>query len=391
MITGVLLAALVFGPEVKLLPPDNLALSFGSSVAVTELWALVGAPCARPDCMGAAFLFRRLEPGRWDAGTILVPSDLRQKGNFGASVALQGDWAVVGAPARNGPGLSGAAYVFHRAPDATWSQVARLVSPAGQVDDRFGESVAIEEDLIAVGAFLESAHATKSGAVYVFRRTGEQTWDDVTRLVTPVPYQNGELGVSVAMSGRSLVAGAFGIGTAYVYRQTWPNSWDRGTALNRPDSSGSHLGERVAIHGDYVILGAHLDFRSGREAGAAFVYHRAADGTWDAGTRLVAPDLLAGDGLGYSVAIWGDRAVAGALKKPGKAGRAQGAVYLFTRTGESTWRTGVLVLPSDPAEEALYGASVSMWESLVLVGAPGDRTAWFDAGAAYVYKDLRGD
>jgi hypothetical protein len=101
-------------------------------------------------------------------------------------VAISGDYAIVGAQFEDGGGTdAGAAYVFHRDPlTGAWDAGTKLVAPDAQAFDEFGFSVAISGDYAVVGARLEDGGAgdplSAAGAAYVFRRTGLNAWDTGT-------------------------------------------------------------------------------------------------------------------------------------------------------------------------------------------------------------------
>ena len=138
--------------------------------------------------------------------------------------------------------------------------------------DNFGESVFINGDYAVVGAYHEDGGPGnlifRSGAVYVFRRTGENTWDSGTKIMAPDAQENDSFGVSVSLDGDYLVVGAHGedggdgdpmpdSGAAYVFRRTDLNSWDTGTKISAPDAQDDDwFGKSVSISGDYVIVGA---------------------------------------------------------------------------------------------------------------------------------------
>ncbi len=92
---------------------------------------------------------------------------------FGVSVAVSGDTAVVGASKEDAGGSNaGAAYVFGRNEGGTdmWGEVKKLTALDAQAGDYFGISVAVSGDTAVVGACCEDAGGTNAGAAYVFQR-----------------------------------------------------------------------------------------------------------------------------------------------------------------------------------------------------------------------------
>merc|ERR1712000_300414 len=96
---------------------------------------------------------------------------------FGTSVAISGNYVVVGANGEDAGGSgAGAAYIFHRTGSNTWDAGVKIVATDPQASDEFGKSVAISGDYVVVGAYGEDAGGDNAGAAYIFHRT-ETTWD----------------------------------------------------------------------------------------------------------------------------------------------------------------------------------------------------------------------
>ena len=199
-------------------PPNEASKQFGAAVAMSGDRALVGAPgddSVATDA-GASYV-HDLSNGQI-IHKVTVASGQAQD-HFGSSVALSGTTAVIGAWGDDQNGnLSGAAYVF----DATTGQQVFKLSPShSNVEQRFGHSVAIDGNVIAVGAWGDTVLGENSGAVYLFDAT---TGQEFGRLVAPDGAQGDQFGISVAISGGLVVAGAHYAddgapisGTAYVF------------------------------------------------------------------------------------------------------------------------------------------------------------------------------
>src|SRR5690606_6669767 len=169
---------------------------FGWSVALDGDTALVGAP--REDDggsnAGAAYVFVR-GGGVWSQQAKLVAGDAQLGDQLGWSVAFDGDTALVGANGEDGAGTdAGAAYVFVRS-GASWEQQAKLMAVDAETNDQFGLSVALDGDTALVGAYGESAFA---GAAYVFVRSGGG-WSEQCKLVAGDAQSGDQFGWSVAL------------------------------------------------------------------------------------------------------------------------------------------------------------------------------------------------
>ncbi len=161
---------------------------------------------------GAVYVFERNLGGEnnWGLRTKIVPPVIGTEDEFGWSVALSGDNLIVGVPGEAGG--TGAAFVFNRnqgSPDG-WGQVQVISHPQPNTLDEFGSSVEIQDDLAVVGAIREgSTLGTRTGAVYIFRETAPGVWTQIQRLTPSAPFANDDFyGVSVALDGTTLVVGA---------------------------------------------------------------------------------------------------------------------------------------------------------------------------------------
>ncbi len=109
---------------------------------------------------------------KWEASVAqkIMASDAQALDEFGASAAISGDYVVVGAYGEDaGGGEAGAAYIFHRT-GTTWDAGVKIVATDPQAYDEFGKSVAISGNYAVVGAYGESAGGSYAGAAYIFHR-----------------------------------------------------------------------------------------------------------------------------------------------------------------------------------------------------------------------------
>ncbi len=332
--------------------------------------------------------------------------------SFGLSVALSsaGDDALVGADGTDtdGGNFSGVAFLFGRDPEGRWSSRAELMAPDGQPDDAFGSAVALSGsgDRALIGSVLDDTFlGVDSGSAWVFARAGDGTWSDEGRLLNPGGAQGDGFGVSVALSSSegdtALVgadgasgAGGVGSGSVTVFTRAADGSWSLQQSLEASDSAeGDAFGVSVALSssGDTAIVGADFDTTPlGQNSGSAWIFQRAAEGSWSPQAQLLAPDGLADDAFGYSVALSssGDMALVGAHGDDIVAGPAAGSAHVFTRSAEGIWSHEAQLLAPDGAEGDRFGFSVALGSSgdTALVGADLDDSArGVDGGTAYFF------
>ncbi|MCI0651352.1 MAG: FG-GAP repeat protein [Planctomycetes bacterium] len=147
-------------------------------------------------------------------------------------------------------------------------------------------------------------------------------------------------------------------------------------------AAGDRLGYSLAISGDFAIAGATQDDDNGEDAGAAYLFEFE-DGQWGEQEKLLASDGTAGDGFGVSVAIFGDVAIVGAWFDDDD-GMDSGSAYLFRFDG-TAWVEEARLLPSDGAAGEYFGIAVAAAADRVVVGAGWDEENGAISGAAYVY------
>ena len=317
----------------------------------------------------------------------LIADDAASGDEFGVSVAISGDYALVGARLE-GPGGDdfGAAYVFVRQ-GTTWTQQAKLTAADANEDDRFGLAVAISGAHVLVGATGDDDVKDDAGAAYVFVRNGA-TWTEQVKLNAGDAVNGDAFGNAVALDGATAVIGAVGdnfpdgnSGSAYVFVRDGA-VWSEQTKIFASDGVPDNMfGNAVSIQGDYIIVGMSRDDDEGEDAGSAYVFVR--DGaSWSRQAKLVAGDATAGDEFGHAVAIDGVYALVGV---PGNddGGDSAGSVYVFKRDG-ATWTEQAEITASDGEAGDEFGTAVALSGITGLVGAPIADFQLVPAGAAYV-------
>ena len=246
--------------------------------------------------------------------------DVTEGDEFGTFVAVAGDVVVVGA--REHDKATGKVYLYSK-PQTGWAstnaETAQLTSSDGDEGDYFGETVAIEGDTIVVGA---DGDGSDTGSAYVFVKpvSGWGTGSQTAKLTASDGAQDDELGGSVALDGEIIVVGARGdesdTGSAYVFIKPGAG-WDDGNEAAKLTASASNgaqddeLGGSVAIDGDIIVVGARGDDRN---TGSAYVFVKPGDGWGDGNeaAKLTASDGALNDQFGWSVAVNGDTVVVGA-------------------------------------------------------------------------------
>ena len=379
--------------ETKLTASDGAGGDqYGSSVALAGDTIVAGAFGDNNDNglnSGSVYVLTRTGM-TWTEQAKLMASDGASDDQFGRSVAIDEDTIVVASYFDDDNGeQSGSVYVFvHNG--TTWTQQAKLTSTTGSAGDQFGFSVAIDADTIVVGAYLDDDNgSTNSGSASVYTRTGNN-WTEQAKLTPSNGAASDNFGVSVAISGDTIVVGARGAdgngitnrGSASVYTRTG-NTWTMQAKLTASDGAmDDQFGRSVAMDGDTVVIGAWLDDDKGEQSGSAYVFMRMG-ATWTEQAKLVASDGAAADQLGLSVAIASDTIVVSADEDDDN-GTTSGSAYVFMRTG-TTWTEQVKLLASDGTAGDNFGWSVAIDGATIVVGAQQDDDNGADSGSAYIH------
>ncbi|HEX9696866.1 MAG TPA: FG-GAP repeat protein [Actinomycetota bacterium] len=316
----------------------------------------------------------------------LTAIDAAAGDRFGRSVSVSGDTAVVGSYFDDDAGSeSGSAYVFTRS-GTTWTQQAKLTASDAAAGDQFGFSVSVSGDTAVVGSLLDDDAGSNSGSAYVFTRTGS-TWTQQAKLTATDAAAGDQFGFSVSVSGDTAVVGSLldddagsNSGSAYVFIRSG-STWTQQAKLTATDAAaGAQFGVSVSVSGDTAVVGSWFDDSF---SGSAYVFSRSGS-TWTQQAKLTATDAAAFDQFGVSVSVSGDTAVVGSWYDADPRTET-GSAYVFSRSG-STWTQQAKLTASDAAALDNLGNSVSVSGDTVVVGSHQDDDAGSDSGSVYVFE-----
>ena len=278
-----------------------------------------------------------------------------------------------------------------------WVQEAKLTSPDPDPDEGFAHDSALSGDVVVVGAPSAYIPGVQSGAAYTFRYDPQESQWAYEATLTASGFESAYLfGYSVAIDGDVILIGArdaeidgmVQAGSAYVFRYDPDSSaWVEEAKLTDPDGEQCDLfGVSVSIRGHVALIGAHGNVDAGGGTGAAFVFRRDAKGPgdWSFEQQLTAFDAQGLAWFGVSVSLADDVAVIGAPQLDSQIG----AAYVLRYDGKS-WVHEAKLLASEPVGPfPMFGKSVSInaKPNSVVIGAPLDFTLGFEAGAAYVFR-----
>ncbi|SNR15294.1 hypothetical protein [Tenacibaculum jejuense] len=302
------------------------------------------------EAAGKVYVYTNDGSGNWSQQTILTASDSFAGDNFGSSIALQGNYLVVGASAQTNSSAvdTGAAYLFEYDGSSTWTEVAIFEPSDGSSDDRFGVSASIEGNMVLIGA----RNGSVGGCAYLYENDGTGTFTYTeTKLEPQVQsnYSGARFGHDVLIkNGRAYVSGPYdyssvgnaSAGSVQVWDQANDGTWLRTHRL-RGTLTNETFGWSIDVEGDYLAIGAmkfETSSTSTANEGRVYVYKADINGDYLDSNRVMIQntdkDSFADQRLGTDVAIengflyvgtWGD-------------GKTNGdAVYIFKDDGTNNW------------------------------------------------------
>jgi hypothetical protein len=299
---------------------------------------------------------------------MILGDGVRAYDNFGAAIAASGSLLAVGAPNTDLEGArnTGAVYLFQYK-SGRWQQVARLTPEPAEPDARFGSALALDGDILAVGAPYEynPRSGNASGAVYIFTRSGSK-WTQSARLAGQDGLPFDLFGSSLALQGKDLAVGASAAdtlngrdaGSVYMYRQDG-REWTRQARLGADALAFDHFGQALVFSGENLLVGVpDADLPEGANAGQVVVYRQVQAG-WAELERLQAAQPAPQAGFGAQLAVLGDWIAVLAPQEYQKPGPVPpyavawestfGVAHVFERAG-GEWQPRARLFPEAASE-----------------------------------------
>jgi hypothetical protein len=391
--------------------------NFGHSVAISGDTIVIGSYQDNcffgEDCGSVHVYVQNADTGIYEHKAKLTAEQESAYHYFGYSVSVSGDTILVGNYRYDPAGVSdgGMAYIFEK-PLSGWSnmhETAILTSVDTESFDNFGISVAIDGDIAVVGNSRKSCtNGDNCGAVYIFQKTGV-TWSDMTqtaKLTVLASQANNYFGGSVSINGNTVVVGAHGVGcssgqycgSAYVFNNIIAASGsvtEDATLIASDADAYDFFGVSVSISGNNIIVGASGDICSnGNNCGAAYMFNTTSlsVGENEESGKLTASDATAESFFGNAVSINDNLVLVGAPRSDCSAGNDCGASYLYSNPiggWKDSNKESNKIVASDAAASDRFGSGVAIDNGYIVIGAEnatvGSKTS---AGDAYLYKAM---
>ena len=309
----------------------------------------------------------------------LTADDAQTEDTYGRSVDMSGDKVIIGADGEDEGGTDAGAAYIHARSGITWTQQAKLVPTDTVTNSQFGYSVAIDGDRAIVGAVADDDNGSASGSAYIFAYDGI-TWTQQAKLVPTDTVTNSRFGHSVAIDGDRAIIGVIGASAAYIFAYNG-SAWVQEDKLT-PAFTHFQYGYSVAIDGDTAVVGTNQQ----TDDAPVFVYTRSGS-TWSLQAELTASDTIFPHNVGRSVAVRGDTLVIGADVGNLSSSTQRGNAFVFTRSGTSWLQRAKLAVVEPTVSNNYFGFSVDINadEDKIVVGAYNETTNVVRAGSAYIF------
>jgi len=267
----------------------------------------------------------------------------------------------------------------------------------------FGSSIAIDGDVMVVGAIRDSAAGPDSGSAYIFERDDSGQWIQQLKIVPEDIESNDFFGTSVSVSGNTVAIGAVGdvfdanpelfsfTGSVYIYKKT-ETTWELEEKINAPEEHDA-FGMSVALSGDTLFVGAinaqqviEWDYYQGKVC----VYKRDPKTTplWST-SQAPLFEYNSKAYFGNAMAFNNDTLMVGAMShtsyKPWRGDDVGATAVLGLNNNE--WTLAQSLIPDKPTTDARFGFSIAIQDDLAVIGSLEGSSAGDYSGAAYVYRN----
>ncbi len=365
---------------------------YGTTVSIDGDYALVGAPFDddNGDASGAAYIYYNDGTG-WVEQIKLIPADVEPEARFGRAVSIDGDYAVIGtAPLDISGAKMGAVYIFVR-DGSTWIQQAKLEATDGSFAIRFGTSVDLDGANLIIGSHQDRDQGSQAGAAYIFSRNGS-TWAEQVKLLPSDVTTDDRYGFDVAVDGDQALVGSYrddpsGFNSGSVYAYEWDGvNWNQTQKFTASDGAAEDwFGRELDLSGSTALIAAMGDDDFGDRAGAAYIFEQI-NGVWTEQQKLYANDADVLDRFAGDVRLEGGSAIIGAFLDD-DGGVDAGSAYVFSNEG-NTWVQAAKLIASDALAGDFLGFRVDLDNDQFIAGAFGkDVVGNTDVGAVYVFSD----
>lgn len=328
--------------------------NFGNSVSVSGNFAIAGAYADDIDAnvnQGSASIYQ-YNGSSWILFQKLTDAEGAAGDYFGTSVSISGNFAIVSAFADDEPSFDQGSVSIYQYDGSSWVLMQKITDATGAASDNFGYSVAISGNYAIVGAYNDDVGANANqGSASIYQFDGS-SWVLMQKLTDATGAATYNYGNSVSISENNAIVGAyheavtpyFNLGSASIYQFNGSN-WALKQKIFNPigtHPSSIFFGSSVSLSGNYLVVGTYLDLGMGK--GTASIYHYI-NGSWIFMQTMSEANSIADDYFGISVSLSGNFLIVGTYHDDIGSNTNQGSASIFMRVGNA-W--GKLQYVTDP-------------------------------------------
>ncbi|MEP7256685.1 MAG: FG-GAP repeat protein [Ferruginibacter sp.] len=353
--------------------------NFGVSVSISGDFAIVGSP---GDFVGAGSIsIYQYDGTNWVFMQKITDATGSGPAKFGCSVSISGNYAIAGSFSDKigANSLQGSASIY-KYNGSSWVLMQKLTESTGAAGDYFGLSVSISGNYAIVGVPFDDKVVPSNGGSAIIYQTDGISWTQLQKMVDITGAANDNFGYSVSISATYAIVGAssddvganVGQGSARIFQRIGQIFFGMQQIVDGTGAAGDNFGTRVSISGDYAIVGApYDDIGANADQGSASIYKY--NGTnWVMMEKKTDGTGGAGDNFGYSVSISGSNAIVGAWGHDVGTNVGQGSACIFQRIGYGWQRLQYVADPGgNPNDSFGYSTTIDGATKRFLNGAIG--------------------
>lgn len=397
----------------------------GSAAAISGDYAIIGAGGEDKtlsdfylDKAGAAYIFEKNNNNQWEEVQKITSSDRENDDFFGVSVAISGNYAIVGAhwEDENTEGMdslfqAGSAYIYERV-NGTWTEVQKIVASDRTENDQFGYTVSISGNYAIIGSHLQDMddfgenYKLNAGAVYLFEKNENGYWAETQKVTASDRWSEDEFGWSVSLKNDQFIVGAKNAasgnkpfaGAAYIFEKNNMGYWVEVNRIEASEPNSADLfGYSVSIDENYTVVGAYTTDYLFQDMGSIYVFEKQQNNEWSQIQRITPSDGAQEDNFGISVGISGEYLVVGSYHEDEDVFNQNtlsgaGSCYIYQLNENNEWEEIQKIVSSDRDQTDYFGGSVAISDNNIIVGANAEdhdvygNNFMSEAGAAYIFK-----
>lgn len=308
----------------------------------------------------------------------IVSPDRGGRDEFGSSVDIMGDYAVVGS--WRDDVAEGSAFIYKKNENDQWEISQSFKAFDNFEMAEFGSAVKMSEDYVIIASGrCDIDGVIRAGALYVYENDGTNNWEFSTKLTASDHSGDAKLGMnstSLALQGNTIVGGAPGDllwnGAVYIFDKV-DDEWVETKIIDNTGDDFEAFGISVSISGDFLAIGANGKYDS---KGAVQIFEKDKDGNWTFNQEIQASDAQENDYFGTSISLQNDVLFVGAYGKNNETG----ATYVFKKNEVGQWIETQIIIPDNLENFASFGWVTEIDGEYAVVGA------YYNSGSVFVYK-----